>query len=206
MQTRNARTLEELLEGNCRFVSGAAIHPQQTARSRQEVAGGQHPKAIVVGCSDSRVPPEIVFDQGLGDLFVVRAAGNVLDDHAIGSIEYAVEHLHVPLIVVLGHTRCGAVTAAAEAGEASGRIAHIVEAIRPAIEEARREAPPQDVVEAAICINVRRTVDRLRQSEPILARLAQAGELALLGASYDLETGKVWLLEEPPRGHGEVRP
>ncbi|MDD2837205.1 MAG: carbonic anhydrase, partial [Methanothrix sp.] len=105
------QALQMLMEGNARFVSGNVIHPDQTADRRSELVSGQHPFAIVVGCSDSRVPPEVVFDQGLGDIFVIRTAGQVMDKVTLASIEYAVEHLNVPLILVLGHDSCGAVTA-----------------------------------------------------------------------------------------------
>ena len=112
--------LAQLVEGNRRFVSGEVARPHQSAARRAELAKGQAPVAIVLTCSDSRVAPELYFDQGLGDLFVIRNAGNVLDDHVLGSIEYAVEHLHVPLLIVIGHEKCGAVSAAVGGGERRG--------------------------------------------------------------------------------------
>ena len=126
-------------------------------RSVKETASGQHPIAVVIGCSDSRVPPEIVFDQGIGDVFVVRVAGNVCDAHEIGSAEYALEHLGVPLLVVLGHTSCGAVTAAVVGGEVPGNVRSLLESIQPAVVKAQHEHPDlrgKDLVAAAIEANV----------------------------------------------------
>lgn len=185
---------EALVAGNGRYARGRMTHPHQSPEWRREIAPSQHPIAAVVSCSDSRVPPEVVFDQGLGDLFVVRTAGNVLGDIAIGSIEYVAEHQHVPLIVVMGHTRCGAVTAACEDGHAPGRIASVVEAIAPSVEQARQETSSSDVVEAAARINVQRAVRTLSEAKPFLARLIEEKKLSVVGAIYDLETGKVeWL-------------
>jgi carbonic anhydrase len=181
--------LDTLKAGNARFVAGQPVHANQSVDRRTEVAGGQHPFAIVVGCSDSRVPPEIVFDQGLGDLFVVRVAGNIVDDHALGSIEYAAEHLHVPLVVVLGHDKCGAVDAAVSGGDVPGHIASIVDAIKPAVEEARSE--PGNLLDNAIDANVRRVVYEIRHSEPILEHDVEAGKLTVVGARYKLDSGQV---------------
>src|SRR6266545_3286958 len=138
-----AEAISKLKEGNGRYANGNLQHPGQTTERRAELAKGQHPFAIIVDCSDSRVPPEIVFDQGLGDLFIYRVAGNVIDDHGLGSIEYAVDHLGVRLIVVLGHQRCGAVDAARETiaakGKAPGHIQSLVTAIKPAVEATAKE-------------------------------------------------------------------
>ena len=186
--------LDTLKAGNERFVAGRAIHSNQSAERRTEVAAGQHPIAIVVGCADSRVPPEIVFDQGVGDLFVVRVAGNIVDDHALGSIEYAVEHLHAPLIIVLGHDKCGAVQAAVSGGDAGAHIQSIVEAIKPAVDEARSEqgsSPGGDLLDHAIDANVRHVVYEIQHSEPILEHEIEAGKLQVVGARYKLESGKV---------------
>ena len=119
--------LARLLAGNHRYVSGTVAHPNQTAGRRRAVAGSQHPFATILGCADSRVPPEVVFDQGLGDLFVVRVAGNIADPAAVASIEYSAEHLGVGLIVVVGHSRCGAVDAAVKGGEAPGHLSVLVD-------------------------------------------------------------------------------
>ncbi|MBP8300902.1 MAG: carbonic anhydrase, partial [Planctomycetes bacterium] len=130
--------IERLLAGNARFVSGHAHGEGRDAARRTEVANGQHPYAIVITCSDSRVSPEIVFDAGIGDLFVIRTAGHVIDDHALGSIEYAAEHLHTKTVLVLGHERCGAVGAAMQGGELPGHIGSLVTAIAPNIKNANR--------------------------------------------------------------------
>ena len=187
--------LQQLVAGNERWAEGHPLHPRQDIDRRTEVAGGQHPIAVVVGCSDSRVPPEIVFDQGLGDIFVVRVAGNVVDEQALGSIEYAVEHLHVHLIVVLGHEKCGAVQAAVAGGEAPGHIGSVVKAIEPAVEKARDE--PGDLLDNAINENVLRVVEQIKTSEPILAHEVENDGLKVLGARYNLAPGTVQWLSKP---------
>lgn len=189
------QALQKLMDGNARFVSGDVEHPNQSAERRAEVVSGQHPFAIVVGCSDSRVPPEIIFDQGIGDIFVIRTAGQVLDDAALGSIEYGAEHLGVPLVVVLGHDSCGAVKATVEGGEAQGHIANLVEAIQPAVDEARNEASEDELLNASIDINIKNIVDQLETSEPILSDLVEKGELTIVGARYHLDSGEVEIVE-----------
>lgn len=175
----NQTPLQQLIAGNQRYASGHPLHPRQDTDRRTEVATGQHPFAIIVGCSDLRVPPEIVFDQGLGDIFVVRVAGNVVDNQAMGSIEYAVEHLHAHLVVVLGHEKCGAVQAAIAGGEMPGHIGSITQAIEPAVEKARHE--PGDLLENAIDENVLRVVNQIKTSEPILAHEVETHQLTVLG-------------------------
>src|SRR5262245_53100584 len=133
----SADPLERLREGNERFVRGERAQWGDVAQRRTEIAKDQHPFATVLACSDSRVAPEAVFDRTLGDLFVVRVAGNVSDDHVLGSIEYGAEHLHVPLLVVLGHERCGAVSAAVAGGEVPGHVESLVKSIEPAVAEAK---------------------------------------------------------------------
>jgi carbonic anhydrase len=192
--------LGRLLEGNARFVTSGAGHPRQDAERRELLAGGQAPFAIIVSCSDSRVPPEVVFDQGLGDLFVIRVAGNVVDDLELASIEYAAEHLGTKLVMILGHERCGAVTAAVQGGHLPGHLPALMEALRPAV-DARREAHG-DPVEGAMLANVELTAARVRGSEPILAGLAAAGELKVVGARYDLDTGVVEVIDPAPRHAG----
>jgi carbonic anhydrase len=181
--------LQELMNGNKRYVAAQFAHPNQTVERRVEVAKKQHPFAIVLGCSDSRVPPEIIFDQGLGDLFVIRVAGNVVDDVVIGSIEYAAEHFNAPLIMVLGHKRCGAVEATINGGEAPGRIGSLVEAIKPAVEKAKSQLG--FLLDNAVKVNISMVVDRLKSSQPILANLIREGRLKIVGAHYDLDTGVV---------------
>ncbi len=194
MNAKAKRNLDSLMAGNSRYTGGELAHPRQGAERMKDVALSQHPGAIVVSCSDSRVPPEIIFDQGLGDLFVVRVAGNVLNDVNIGSVEYAAEHFDVPLVVVMGHKRCGAVTEAVKGGEAPGHIASIVDAIAPAVAEARKCSRGCDLVERASHINVERAVKALKDSDPILSHLVKKGKLSVIGAYYDLDTGKVELL------------
>lgn len=193
-----ARTADESLKllaaGNRRYSTGRLRHPHQSANWRTQVAAGQHPFAAVLSCSDSRVPPEIVFDEGLGDLFVTRIAGHVADDAAIGSLEYAVEHLHVPVIVVLGHSDCGAVGAAIAGGEPHDHVRTLVDAIKPAVERARGMSG--DLTAATVSAHVHLTAARLRASQPTLKKLVEEGKLRIAGAVYDLKTGKVnWLPE-----------
>jgi carbonic anhydrase len=186
---------ECLIEGNRRFVAGHEQHPHQDPARRTELANTQHPFAVILGCADSRADPEVLFDQGLGDLFVVREAGNVIDDHTLGSIEYAAEHLHSPLIVVLGHERCGAVAAArdtiAAKGHAEGHIESLVEAIRPAVES----TTGQDA-DATCKANIRNVVRALKASQPLLEQMVEKGEVAVVGAYYDLDTGVVTFLPD----------
>ena len=185
-----------LLEGNLRFANDQLQHPHQDAARRAEVLAGQSPFAVVVTCSDSRLPPEVIFDQGIGDVFVVRTAGNVLDDIALGSIEYAVEHLKTPLVLVLGHQSCGAVTAVAQGGELAGHMADIAKEIEPAVAKAKGQ--PGDLVENAIDENIRAVVERLKTSEPILAGFVKSGALKIAGARYDLDSGKVTFFKPEP--------
>lgn len=186
--------LKRLLEGNQRYVAARALHPNETAECRTRVAGGQEPFAMVLGCSDSRVPPEVLFDQGLGDLFVVRTAGHVLDDAGLGSLEYAAEHLGVRLLLVLGHERCGAVGAAVKGGEAEGHLEYLVKAIAPAVEATR--GTPGDAVDNAVRANVAQVAATLRSSKPLLRELAEDGRLKVVGARYDLDTGVVEVLRD----------
>lgn len=188
-------SLEKLLQGNKRYVAGKSLHPNNSAKRRTQVATGQHPFAIIVSCSDSRVPPEVLFDQGLGDLFVIRSAGHVVDDFALGSIEYAVEHLGSKLIVVLGHERCGAVDATVKGGEAPGHVKNVVEAIRPAVAKARGKHG--DVLCNAVKSNVKMTAEKIRGSGPILAEPIGDGLLKIVGAYYDLDSGAVEMTYKP---------
>ncbi|MGH9357217.1 MAG: carbonic anhydrase [Terriglobia bacterium] len=186
------QALKKLETGNQRYVAGRMSNPNQTPECRARVAKGQHPFAIVLSCSDSRVPPEVIFDRGLGDLFTVRVAGNIAEPATTGSIEYAAEHLGSPLLVVLGHSRCGAVEAAVKSGEAPGRIADIIAAIRPAVQ--RVKGMPGDPVDNAVRANVRMVVEQLKSAQPVLSHLVEEGRLKIVGAYYDLDTGKVEIL------------
>jgi carbonic anhydrase len=151
------QALSALLAGNQRFVSGRTNHPDQKMSRVKELAKTQHPFAAVLGCADSRVDPDIIFDQGLGDLFPVRVAGNIVDDAVLGSLEYAVEHLQCPLIVVLGHEGCGAVTAAVNGGEPGTHITFLVDAIAPALAQAK--ALPGDLISNTVRLNALRPPD-----------------------------------------------
>jgi len=197
LQPTAASVLDELKAGNQRYVSGKLTHPHESLARRQELAAGQQPHAIFLTCADSRVAPEIVFDQGLGDLFDVRVAGNVAGDDEIASMEYAAEHLHTPLIVVMGHQKCGAVSAAVQGGAPDGHLPVLIKAIQPAVDQAK--SLKGDLVENAVRINVENIVSQLRTSKPILAELVEHGKLQIVGAVYSLDTGKVtWLSGSSP--------
>lgn len=193
-------SLQKLIEGNNRYVLDKSEKPRQNSARRSETAESQHPFAIVVTCSDSRVPPEILFDQGIGDLFIIRTAGNVIDSAAIGSIEYAAEHLGVQLIVVLGHERCGAVSAAVKGGEAPGQISTLVKYIEPAVEKAKH-IKTGGLIDNAINENVSNTVEKIAESEPILKELREKGKLKVTGAYYDLDSGAVQFFEDKKEKH-----
>ena len=183
---------QKLMDGNKRYVDARLLHPNQTPQRRAEVAKGQHPFAAIVSCADSRVPPEILFDQGLGDLFVVRLAGNILDDAVLASLEYAVEHLSVKYIMVLGHERCGAVEATIKGGETPGHIGSLVKAIQPAVDNAKKQ--PGDLLDNAVSANITMVVQKLKSSSPTLVELVKKGALTVVGARYDLDDGVVAIL------------
>jgi carbonic anhydrase len=178
--------LEKLLAGNRRYLSGLPASRFGTAARRKEIAEHQHPFAVVVCCSDSRVGPEVVFDQGIGDIFVIRTAGEIVDDVGLGSIEYAVDHLGVPLVVVLGHERCGAVAATLKGGEAPGHIGALIKAIEPAVAESKGASGDQ--LDNAVRAQVRAVVRQLKSAE--LLRKAE-----VVGARYDLDTGVVEVID-----------
>jgi carbonic anhydrase len=181
--------LQKLIEGNRRHLSGEFTITQRLAERRQQVAKAQHPFAAILGCSDSRLPPEIVFDHSLGDLFVVRVAGNIVDMNGLASLEFAATQFGTPLIMVLGHARCGAVAAALAEAKVPGHIVSLVDAIKPAV--AMSKGQPGDPLDNAIRANIRHTVEDLRTSQPILGDLVKAGTLKVVGALYSLDTGKV---------------
>ncbi|WP_407897613.1 carbonic anhydrase [Scytonema sp. NUACC26] len=178
--------LKRLLEGNQRFVERERKYPNQSLKDVQLLAKGQYPFAAVLGCSDSRVPTEIIFDQGLGNLFVVRVAGNVASDMAVGSLEYATSVLGSQLIVVLGHKKCGAVMAALQEKPAPGRINSIIEGIKPAVARVRLSKG-----ENAIAANIKYQAEKLKSQSTILANLIRVGKLQVVSACYDIDTGKV---------------
>ncbi|MFN8499749.1 MAG: carbonic anhydrase [Anaerolineae bacterium] len=187
-----------LKEGNRRFVEDRMLHPNLNADRRAEVARQQSPFAVVLGCSDSRVPAELVFDRGIGDLFVVRLAGNVAGTMGMASLEFAVEYLRVPLIVVLGHERCGAVQAALDFVDRGtvypGQLKELVNTIQPAA-EAAQGATTEERLESAIKRNVVRVVRGLEQVPPVLASYVRSGKLKIVGGYCDLDTGEVEFLD-----------
>lgn len=188
---------ERLQSGNARYRAGTPQHPDQGLDRRQALKKGQYPFAVVLACADSRVSPEILFDQGLGDLFVVRTAGQVVDDVAMGSMQYAVEHLDIGLVVVLGHSSCGAVTAtiaAAEKGGSTGTpIDSLVAGILPAVAEARKHGVQgEELLDTAVRINVERGVAQLKKAQAVGA--ARGHDVEVRGAHYSLGSGAVdWL-------------
>jgi carbonic anhydrase len=189
------QALARLKHGNERFVAGNALHPGQTRARRGELAAGQHPIATVLSCVDSRVPPELVFDEGLGELFVARSAGQALDKAMLGSLQFGVHELHIPLLVVLGHSKCGAVKATIEAVEqkapASGTdIDTLVTAIKPAVEKAWGAV---DVLATAVRENVKNGIARLAAA-PVMSTATAEKKLTIVGGVYDLATGKVAFL------------
>lgn len=186
--------LQRLVEGNLRFVQGKSIRPNQSVERIKEVSKKQNPFATIVGCSDSRVPNEIIFDQGLGDLFILRTAGQVSTYASWGSIEFSVAVLGVNLIVVLGHTSCGAVGAACKADDVPGHIIALTNSIKPAAEKVKHMEG--DYLDNAVKANVAFQVVSLRKLDPILSKYYNKGQLQIVGAVYDLETGKVNYLSE----------
>ena len=181
------KALKLLIDGNERFVKNKRKYPNQEWKRITEVAPSQAPFAAILGCADSRVPAEIVFDRGFGDIFVCRVAGNVATPEEIGSLEFAVLVLGVKVILVLGHERCGAVKAAIEGGSLPGHIGSLTEAIKPAVESSKNQAG--DKVENAVKANVRLQANRLKAS-PELSKLIEEGKLKIVGGYYDLDTGK----------------
>lgn len=186
--------LQQLLAENARIAAGGESRAGGFLSRREALAKGQHPRAVVLTCADSRVSLELIFGQGLGDLFVIRNAGNVLDPHVIGSIEYAVEHLKVPLILVMGHERCGAVSAAVAGGRAEGKLGYIVTAISPAVEIAR-ERGEKDLVDGAMRVHARRMAEHLREDGPVIAEAVKSERVRVAAARYDLDTGLVEVLD-----------
>ncbi len=185
--------LNNLKEGNKRFVEGKSIKPHQDLQRIKEVSSGQKPFAIIVGCSDSRVPNEIIFDQGLGDLFIIRTAGQVSTFASWGSIEFGNAVLGANLIVVMGHTKCGAVAAACKIPDVPGHIVTLINAIKPAAQLAKTQIG--DEVDNAVKINVAMQVQQLENLEPVLTKAVQSKNLKIIGAVYSLETGKVEFLD-----------
>ena len=213
-----AQALQRLKDGNVRYATGYAKHPRQDSGGRLNVSQSQAPFAIVLTCADSRVAPEIVFDQGLGDLFVVRIAGNVADTLALASMEYAVEHLHSSLIVVMGHERCGAVKATLDATKAPApapaaghaaeahhsHIPALVKEIEPAIWAAKGRTGPE--LDACIESNVEHSAGQITSRSDIIRQFVADGKVQIVGGVYDLDTGRVnWLSSVPQSAYVRVR-
>ena len=193
----------KLIDGNRRFVSGRPAAKDLGDARRKELTKGQHPFAVVLSCSDSRVPPELLFDQGLGDLFVVRTAGNTVDTISIGSLEYGIEHLHAPLLVILGHQDCGAVKATIDAygkpakeekGHPHDSIGAIVAKIMPAVKQAK--AKGGDVLEESIQGNVKNVYKELMAKSPVLKEMVASKKIKVVLAEYYLDSGEVKILEK----------
>lgn len=181
-------SMQKLAEGNLRFVAGKPLEKDFVAQ-RAALVSGQKPHSIIVACSDSRVPPEHIFDSGLGEIFIIRNAGNnPTTKYDLGSIEYAAEHLHTPLLVILGHSSCGAINATCSGGHAEGNIAEIVKTLMPAAEMAGKD--PSKAVE----INVHEIIKNVREKSRIVRELEEKGELKVVGAIYSLESGAVRFL------------
>ncbi len=188
-------SFERLIQGNQRYVNSNTVCHEDWTAKRAAQAEGQAPFAIIVTCSDSRVPPEIIFDQALGALFVVRVAGNVVDDLAVGSIEYGADILGANLILVLGHSNCGAVKAALKGMKFDNHIQNVLTAIQPAVNATKGQSG--DLLEKTIRANVILVEEKLKTSKPVLANLLEKGTVRIIGAYYDLTSGKVDFLETP---------
>jgi carbonic anhydrase len=192
-----AEVLRDLVVGNARFASGHAKHPHMNLRRVHELAAAQHPRAVILTCSDSRVPPELVFDQGLGDLFVVRVAGNVANNDEIASCEYAIEHFSTPLLVVLGHSHCGAVTAVVNHEHVPDDVHRLVVHLEEAVERVRKARPTlqgNELLSACVKENVVETMDDLQRGCKEIAQRVRDGRLKIAGGIYNLSDGRVsWI-------------
>jgi len=200
-----ADALARLRDGNRRFVTDQSLTPSlSNAARRGALVSGQEPFAIILGCSDSRVPAELVFDQGFGDLFVIRVAGNIVAPSQVGSVEFAASRFGTPLVVVMGHTQCGAITATLEelqgrATNQSRNLRSIVSRVRPSVEKVLsngRDCDPETLMHEAVRANVRASVDQLRHGSELLEKLIQQNGLAVVGAEYSLETGEVEFFDD----------
>lgn len=180
-----------LIDGNKRFVSGSILDKDTTKDNLKKLSGGQKPFAVIVTCSDSRVDPEMIFDQGLGDVFVIRDAGNVVDKVTLGSVEYGAEHLNAPLIVVLGHENCGAVKAAVDKSHASENIQGIIDKINISLKAVESKGVAKDKMYQEVeDANIKNTVSDI-EKDPIIEELVKANKVKVIGAKYHIETGEV---------------
>jgi carbonic anhydrase len=192
LQTTPDGALQKLMEGNQRYVEHLMRRPHQSQARLQEVSQSQHPFVTILSCADSRVLPEMIFDRGIGDIFDVRVAGNIATPEVLGSIEYAVALLETPVLMVLGHERCGAVTAAVKSESlANSQIESFVKAIKPSVERIKEQSG--DLVDNAVIANVQDQIEKLKIS-PILSDRLESGKLQIVGGRYDLDTGKVTII------------
>ncbi|NJN48493.1 MAG: carbonic anhydrase [Alkalinema sp. RL_2_19] len=186
------RVLELLMAGNQRFVAHKALHPHTSIERMAELSQGQHPIVTVLSCADSRVPAELLFDLGLGDVFNVRVAGNIVTPEVLASIEYAVELLETPILMVLGHERCGAVTAAVKHQAVPGHIGDFIDEILPAVEQTKDQ--PGDPIDNAVRANVKQQIQVLLQQSDLIRNRRANGQVKVISSRYDLDSGKVELL------------
>ncbi|MDR2921279.1 MAG: carbonic anhydrase [Tannerella sp.] len=200
-QVINGEVLDLLKEGNKRFCTNQMIHQHQDAETLKTLVEGQHPFAVVISCSDSRVTPEIIFDQGLGDLFSIRTAGNVMADFEEGSVEYAVDHLHTQLVVVMGHTHCGAIKAFLDTKDEHqhehadhGHVQSILDKLDSEPEEKDVLENGDDLYNQAIRANISNGVRQLRESDPMLSKMYHEHQINIVGAIYNIESGEVEFL------------
>jgi len=194
IQGNTQAPIDKLKAGNKKFVSGHPIHPHETLDRIRELKKGQTPFVVIVSCSDSRVPPELVFDQGFGDVFSIRTAGNIIGDYELGSIEYAIEHLHCKLIVVLGHENCGAIQAYASSGNEEHNGDHIQNLVNYIASEEEEKNVPDSLrsnIDILVKANIAHGVNFLRSSTPVLKPLVDKNEITIIGAYYDLDSGRV---------------
>jgi carbonic anhydrase len=191
------QALAKLLDGNQRFINFESKHPHENPEWRKTLLAGQHPFAVIIGCSDSRVPVEIIFDQGLGDLFVIRVAGNVVNEDELGSVLYAVEHAGAPLVFVLGHEDCGAITAAfatqMDREKEPAEIQRLLSCIDPAIKNIHPDLPLADKVHQGAVENVKRMIGVLKKN-PLMAKRIDDGSLLIAGGVYELDSSAIRLL------------
>ena len=194
----SAQAIKRLVSGNARFVSGELRHPHSATEWRKRLIDGQAPFATILGCSDSRVPPELLFDQGFGDLFVIRVAGNVIDTDVVGSVEYGVDHLKTKLVLVMGHEGCGAVTAALQAdadlNKEPNEIRSLVSKIKPATKNVDQNLPFGERLNLSVAENVRKSVKELKAITD-LAAAEKESRTQIVGCVYEIKTGRVRMLE-----------
>lgn len=185
------QAMQLLVDGNQRFIANNILKKDLSSQKREELSKGQKPFAVILTCSDSRVPPELIFDQGLGNIFVIRTAGNIVDQISLGSIEYGVEHLNAPLLIVMGHEHCGAVKATVDGGEAPGCINALINKIKPSVEKVRAAgACGNTLYEQSEDENIYATIADIKKSH-IVEHLVAGRKLKVIGAKYKLDTGEV---------------